>query len=60
MWGDSMTNDELLEQFDKDFERDCYALSCELRDCCECSTYWECFEEYKQELGFIPTTRVGL
>ncbi len=55
-----MTNDELLKQFDKDFERDCYALSCELRDCCECSTYWECFEEYKQELGFVPTIQAGL
>ena len=46
-----MTNDELLKQFDKDFERDCYALSCELRDCCE---------EYKQELGFVPTIQAGL
>lgn len=55
-----MTNDELLKRFDKEFERDCYDISCELRDCCECSIYEECFEEYKQELGFTPTIRVGI
>ena len=55
-----MTDDELLRQFDKEFERDCYDPSCELRDCCECSTYQDCFEEYKQELGYLPTITVGL
>ena len=49
-----MTNEELLEQFDKDFERDCYDPSCESRDCCECRTYHDCFEQYKEDLGYVP------
>lgn len=53
-----MTNDELQKQFDKEFERDCYDSSCELRDCCECSTYYECFEQYKEDLGYYPTIGV--
>lgn len=52
--------DKLMEDFKKDFEYDCYAPSCELRDCCECSTFQDSFEEYKQELGYLPTITVGL
>ena len=54
-----MTEDELLVQFKKEFERDCYSLSCEARDCCECSDFWEYFEDYKEELGYLPKIRVG-
>ncbi len=53
-----MTDDELEKEFNKFFwselYQDCYVLSCEACDCCECSTYQEAFEEYRQELGYAP------
>lgn len=55
-----MTEEELLDEFKKKFERDCYDYSCEARDCIECSTFWDCFEEYKEDLGYMPSIRVGL
>ncbi len=55
-----MTNDELQKQFDEEFERDCRSLSCETCDCIECQTYIECFEEYKQSLGYMPSIMVEL
>ena len=56
-----MTEDELLEEFKKDYEYDdCYDRTCELRDCSECSTFWDSFEEYKEALGYMPKIRVGL
>ncbi len=56
-----MTEEELLKEFKKDFERDCYSPSCELRDCYEeCRCFNEAFEDYKRELGFYPSIMVGL
>ena len=53
-----MTDEELEKEFDKlfwsDIHPDCWAPSCELRDCCECSTYQDCFAEYKEDLGYVP------
>ena len=56
-----MTEEELLKEFDSEFERDCYYYpDCELCDCSECSTYWDLFEEYKEEHGYVPGIKVGL
>ena len=49
-----MINEEQIEkEFDEifwsDIHCDCWDYSCELRDCCECSTYQDAFEEYKNE-----------
>ena len=55
-----MTDNELLKQFDEDFDQLCYDSECDKRDCRKCSTYWELFEDYKQELGYMPTIQVGL
>lgn len=46
-----MTEQELEKEFRKEFEYDCYDLCCELRDCCECSSYQEEFEEFKKQAG---------
>lgn len=58
------SEDKLAKDFDEFFwselHCDCYSLSCEARDCCECSTYQEYFEVYKEELGYIPGITVGL
>lgn len=45
-----MIEAELLEKFKKEFDRQlCYDLSCEARDCCECRTFLDYFEEYKED-----------
>lgn len=45
-----MTEIELLNEFEKEFDKQlCYDLSCEARDCCECQTFLDYFEEYKNE-----------
>ena len=57
--GASMTNDELLKRFDEEFDRQyCYDDSCAQRYCFECSIYKDCFAQYKEDLGFVPTIQV--
>lgn len=48
----TMTDDELFTEFSTNvFERDCYDLSCEARDCCECSDFQDAFDEWKAAIG---------
>ncbi len=45
-----MSEKDLVKEFEKEFDkRDCYEYSCEARDCCECHTYQDAFEEFKKE-----------
>lgn len=45
-----MTESELKKEFDLVFDfDDCYSLSCESCDCCECRWYLDEFEEFKRE-----------
>lgn len=56
-----MTEKELVIKFDEEFDRDfCYDDSCENRACWECSTYKECFEQFREDLGYAPRITVGL
>ncbi len=55
-----MTNDELMKQFDKEFECDERSSICEVWNCRECPIYKDFFEDYKQSLGYMPTIQVGL
>ena len=56
-----MTESELLEEFKKDYDfDDCYERACDFYDCTECKTFLDCFEEYKEALGYMPKIRVGL
>lgn len=49
-----MTESEILEEFEKLFRDvykcDCYMLTCEARDCCECDEYIAVLKEYKEAL----------
>lgn len=55
-----MTEKELEQQFDKEFECECRERVCDFRDCCECEVYFEAYEDYRQELGYEPRILVGL
>ncbi len=55
-----MTNDELFRKFKQEFECDCYEPICDVRDCTKCGIFIECFEEWKEMLGYAPSIMVGL
>lgn len=41
--------EKLFEMYQNDFPCEEYSLECEKRDCCECSSYREEFEEHRDE-----------